>query len=98
MGMAERMSRNLHPRASRFQAGGGETTLCVWVKVSEDLLGPFDSYLHFIISLFTVCLNDLSFSENSVLMYHTINVCYSRFYLNFNNICFMKVCALSFGA
>jgi hypothetical protein len=32
VGVAERMSRKLHPWASRFQAGGGETTLHLTFK------------------------------------------------------------------
>ena len=63
-------------------------------RVCRYLLCPLETYISFIISLFTVCLNDLSFSESGVLMYHTINVWYSRFEFNFRKVCFMFVCAL----
>jgi hypothetical protein len=69
VGVAERMSRKLHPWASRFQAGGGETTQNIFLSSS--------SFLSFCLSFLSISLllppSLLSFFHfiYSLLIYYT---------------------------
>ena len=69
VGVAERMSRKLHPWASRFQAGGGETTgykvvcqvCCLCLKTDKRCIDQkrskgFIMYLGYSVSACLVCL------------------------------------------